>query len=312
MIKRNIEISSEPAHLAVENDQLLILREGETKRSVQGRARIPCEDIGIIIVDQRAVSYSHHALATLVAHGAAVVICGRDHLPVGLLLPLSGHAEVVSRLHDQIAMGAVLRKRLWTQIVVAKVRAQAANLDDSDPSRAKLLALAHRVRSGDPENIEAQAACIYWPRLFDKASEAPFRRRPGVRVPPNDFLDYGYAILRAAVARTLVGAGFNTALGIHHSNRSNAFCLADDLLEPLRPMVDRRVRHLLATGSKALDRDSKSHLLNTTVESVFIGQTSGPLLVALSRYAASLGRCLRGETDSLDIPCSGAEGVGSG
>jgi len=302
MIKRTIEISKEPAHLAVKLDQLLIHRH-DTEPSPT--ASIPCEDIGLVMVDHAQTTYSHHALAKLMEYGAAVVICGQNHLPVGLLLPIPSHTEVVWRIKDQIAAGKPLCKQLWRQVVIAKIRAQAANLEPGSSPCSKLLALARSVRSGDPTNVEAQAARIYWSAwLGDSDSTKTFRRNSA---PPkedaiNAMLNYGYAILRAAVARALVAAGLHPSLGIHHSHRSNTFCLADDLVEPIRPLADARVRDLHQWGMDKLDQGAKAHLLQLLTDPVQVGDQTGPLMVGLHRTVASLVQCYQGVQKKLLLP----------
>ncbi len=299
MIKRTIEISREAAHVAVRDDQLRIVREGQ--RPGEG-ASIPCEDIGLLIVDHPQVSFSHHALARLVEFGAGVVVCGSNHQPAGLLLPMGGHTEVVWRVSDQISAPKPVRKQLWKQIVVAKVRAQAANLPEDSAVHRRLLVLAREVGSGDPKNVESQAARLYWPAWMGEQSGPPFRRDTDGNDPVNAMLNYGYAIFRAAVARALVGAGLLPVLGIHHCNRSNAFCLADDLVEPLRPMMDARVRQLCRRGHDSLIPHTKAALLERMTATVRYGDRSGPLLVALHAYAASLAECLAGRSGTLLIP----------
>lgn len=299
MIKRTIEISREPAHVAARDDQLRIVREGQ--RTNEG-ASIPCEDIGLLIVDHPQVSYSHHALARLVEFGAGVVVCGSDHLPAGLLLPMGSHTETVWRVNDQIRAGKPLRKQLWKQIIVAKVRAQAVNLPEDSAVRRRLHVLAREVGSGDPKNVEGQAARLYWPAWLGEESGTPFRRNTEGKDALNAMLNYGYAIFRAAVARALVGAGLLPVLGIHHSNRSNAFCLADDLVEPLRPIMDARVRQLYRRGHDSLIPHTKAALLERMTATIRYGDRTGPLLVALHAYAASLADCLGGRCGTLLIP----------
>lgn len=301
MIKRTLEISREPAHLSVRNEQLVLKRDGETVGTV------PCEDIGVVLVDHPQTTYTHGALAKLAESDAAVVICGRDHLPAAVLLPMADHSQVVWRLNAQLGVSRPLQKQLWRQIVVAKVRAQAANLPVELAAHRKLLALAREVRSGDPSNIEAQAARVYWANwLGPLAAEesAAFRRDP--ELPGlNSFLNYGYAVLRAAVARAIVAAGLLPSLGIHHRNRANAFCLADDLVEPLRPLVDDRVRELSRQGYEELNQPAKAALLEILAERVAIGngeENVGPLMVQLHRYVASLVRCFAGDERELQIP----------
>jgi CRISPR-associated protein Cas1 len=264
------------------------------------------EDLGVLMVDERSTTYSHAALAQLAEHGCALVVCGRDHAPAGIYLPLSTNTDVLSRLEAQLRASRPTRKRLWSAIVVAKIRAQAANLVHAPEIRSRLLMMARRVRSGDPSNVEAQAARLYWPALFgdQPALQQPFRRRPGdaTAETPNNLLDYGYAVLRAAVARALVSAGLLPALGLRHHNRSNPFCLADDLVEPLRPVMDARVRSLVAEGRVVLDQPTKAELLLELTSTVHMGDRTGPLQVALAAYAASLARSLEGDPSLLVIP----------
>lgn len=308
MIKRTIEISREPAHLCVRLKQLTLKREGLTVGS------IPCEDIGVVVVDHPQATYTHAALAALAEHDATLVVCGRDHLPVALLLPLADHTQVVWRAREQIQASKPLRKRLWRQIVRAKIRAQADNLLPDSPSRRRLLQFAAEVRSGDSTNREAQAAKTYWSAWLIEAPDggradlASFRRDPD-GAGANALLNYGYAVMRAAVARALVAAGLLPALGLHHSHRANAFCLADDLLEPLRPIVDERVRQLLMAGQSELDQPTKTALLELLAIPMETDEGRGPLLVALHRYAASLVQCFQGVAKRLEIPrpCESAD-----
>jgi len=291
MIKRTVEISQQPAHLTVQLDQLLVQRNGDTV------GRIPCEDLGMLLVDQPAVTYTHHALTRLMEFDAAVVVCGRNHLPAGILLPLADHSQVVWRVQLQVDVPKPLVKQLWKQLVQAKIRAQAANLAPG-PARTRLLEIARHVRSGDPANAEGQAARFYWPALF---SETAFRRDPD-GAPPNNLLNYGYAVVRAALARAIVAAGLLPALGLKHCNRANAFCLADDLIEPLRPLVDARVREMLSQGDRELSPGVKAKLLALLAEPVVLRNEQGPLLVNLHRFVASLVACYEGNAKQLDIP----------
>lgn len=337
MIKRTLEISREPAHLSVRNEQLVLKRDGETV------GQVPCEDIGVVLVDHPQVTYTHGALAKLAESDAVVVICGRDHLPAAVLLPMADHSQVVWRLDAQLGVSRPLRKQLWRQLVVAKILAQARSISAELPAHRKLIALAREVRSGDPANIEAQAARIYWLNwLWDddepsepakgtvpcysadsaksgqspseqlKGSVSNFSKQksgadPGFRRDPelpglNSFLNYGYAVVRAAIARAIVAAGLLPSVGLHHRNRSNAFCLADDLIEPLRPLVDDRVRELHRQGYEELNQPAKAALLEVLADRVQFGDEVGPLMVELHRYVASLVRCFTGEAKELEIP----------
>jgi CRISPR-associated protein Cas1 len=304
VIKRTIEISEESLHLAVELDQLRLYRH-EPESGLA--ATIPCEDVGLRVVDHPQATFSHAALSRLMEFGAAVVVCGRNHLPSGLLLPLGNHSEGVARLQEQIRASRPLRKRLWKQIVRAKVRNQAANLAPDSVGRRRLLALADEVKSGDPANIEAQAAKIYWGEWL--GADSGFRRDLDGGDAVNAMLNYGYAVVRAAVGRALVAAGLHPALGIQHSNRSNAFCLADDLLEPLRPFVDRVVRGLHEEGAIELNRQTKAKLLGLLTATVRVGGQEGPLMVALHQTAASLVGCYQGREKRLLLPQEGRPDV---
>lgn len=303
VIKRTLEISREPAHLSVRDEQLILKRNGQIV------GQVPCEDIGIILVDHPQTTYTHGALAKLAEFDAAVVICGRDHLPVAILLPIADHSQVVWRLDAQLKVSRPLAKQLWKQVVVAKIEAQARNLSADQPAHRKLLALAREVRSGDPSNIEAQAAKVYWANWLattdnDELETERFRRDPkGTGL--NNFLNYGYAVVRAAVARAIVAAGLLPSLGIHHRNRSNPFCLADDLIEPLRPLVDDRVRELHRQGYEELNQPAKAALLEILADRVALGvgeENTGPLMVQIHRYVASLVRCYTGDARELQIP----------
>ncbi len=253
----------------------------------------------MVIVDEPGSTYTHQALAKLVASGGVLVVCGPTHMPAGILLPFPEHTEVVWRVQEQIAAGLPLRKQLWKQVIQAKIRAQGRVCPDG-PSRALLESMAKEVRSGDPENIEAQAARVYWQAWLSQTG--PFRRDPDSEDILNGLLNYGYAIMRAAVARALVGAGLLPAIGLHHCHRANAFCLADDLMEPLRPLVDERARDLWLDGCKELGRPAKEALLDVLVTTVRVGEQTGPLMVALHRTVASLVQCYQRKTKELLLP----------
>jgi len=292
MIKRTVEISSGPTYLSIRNGQLVISQEGEVVGTV------PCEDIGLVIVDHPAVTYTHGVLTTLMEHGAVLIACGPDHHPVGYVWPVQANTLHTERLRLQVECSRPVGKRIWRQIVQAKIVAQARNVHADRSTYRKLVNLSRDVRSGDPSNVEAQAAKVYWKALF---AEGTFHRDPD-GPPPNNLLNYGYMAMRAAVARAICAAGLHPSIGFHHRNRYNAFCLADDLVEPLRPFVDARVRALWKQGRLEVDRDSKTALLGVLTETVVIGGETGPLLVALSKMTASLVRVLEGGEKRLEIP----------
>ncbi|WP_437192486.1 type II CRISPR-associated endonuclease Cas1 [Planctomicrobium sp. SH527] len=300
MIKRTIEISQEPAHLSAKQRQLLLKREGSVIAS------FPSEDLGVVVVEHPQTTYTHSALVELAEQDAVLVICGRNHLPCGMLLPVGEHTEVVSRLRLQIAMTAPTKKRVWQQIVRAKILAQAENLTPDSPTERRLKQLAARVRSGDPDNREALAARFYWSAWLMESPQAAEERHPFRRDPDgngiNAMLNYGYAILRAALARSIVSAGLNPALGVQHSNRSNAFCLADDLIEPVRPIVDQLVRNLVFSGESEITPAVKAELLGLLTKEVRTGDVTGPLSIALQRYVVSFVSIMDKDAKQLSVP----------
>lgn len=299
MIKRTLEISSEPTHVSVRHGQL------QLSRDKQVIVTVPSEDLGVVIVDQPQTTYSHAALTTLMAQDVIVVLCGSNHQPCGMLIPFSNHTQVVHRLRIQVDASLPVRKRMWQQLVVAKINGQANNLEPASPAERRLREFAASVRSGDPNNREAHAAKTYWSNWLSNLEKPDpakaFRRDPdgdGL----NGLLNYGYAILRAALARAIVAAGLSPALGVHHSNRSNAFCLADDLIEPLRPLVDLTVRNLAFSGETSLTPVAKAALLKLLTVEMKVGSFNGPMMVSLHRYIASLVRIYEGQGRELEIP----------
>lgn len=291
MIKRTIEISGPESALLVRSAQLVIRREGKDI------GQIPIEDVGVLIVDTPSASYTHSALLRLVECGAVVVLCGENHLPVTLLTALQGNRLLPERMRLQIGMSEPLRKRIWQEIVREKILNQAAVCED-ESMRARILGCARAVRSGDPQNVEAQAARFYWAAWL---VDSVFRRgRDGEE--PNSLLNYGYAVMRAAVARAICGAGLHPALGVGHASKTNAFALADDLMEPLRPLVDRRVRCLWRERQTEVSRETKAALLELLTQTCEMDGQTGPLLVAIERLAVSFVGRLSGEEKGLRFP----------
>lgn len=281
MIKRIVEIGT-PSHLRLDHRQLVVSRDGVEVGT------LPIEDLGVLIIDHPGVSYTHAVLAACFESGVVVVLCDAKHLPSAALLPLSGHSLHAKTLRLQIAAAQPLQKRLWQSIVRAKILEQAGVLRSLVLDDQPLPTYAGRVKSGDPDNVEAQAARIYWGKLFG----AEFRRdrdMEGI----NALLNYGYAILRAAVARAIVGAGLSPALGIHHRSQYDDFALADDLMEPLRPLVDIKVYELARDNPQVVvDKESKNALLQILAWDCRWGATGEsrrlPLLTGLSYYAAGV------------------------
>jgi len=294
MIKRIIEISQAKTYLSVKYGQLLIKQEGEQVSST------PCEDIGVLLVDHQGVTYTHSVFMELLRCGAAIVLCGGDHHPSGMLLPIESNSVQTERFRQQIEAKEPVKKRLWKQIVRAKIKHQAKVVGKDSDVYKSLMALRDRVRSGDPDNIEAQASRKFWPVYLQ---DVTFRRDISGS-PPNNMLNYGYMVMRAAVARALCSAGLLPSLGIHHRNRYNAFCLADDLLEPFRGFVESKVRDIYwDIGSiDELEQSTKAKLLEILYEEVNIAGFKGPLMVGLHRTMASLQRCFEGEQKFIDLP----------
>jgi len=294
MIKRIVEISSARTHLSIKYSQLIIREEGKQVGS------IPCEDIGVLLVDHQGTSYTHCVFTELLRYGAAVVLCGENHHPTGMLLPIESNTLQTERFRQQIEVKEPVKKRLWRQIIRAKIKHQAKLAGKDSDIYPILMLLRHKIRSGDPENIEAQASKKFW---LVYLQQVEFHRDID-GPPPNNLLNYGYMVMRAAVARALCSAGLLPSLGIHHRNRYNAFCLADDMLEPFRGFVEHKVRDICEREGipDELTQPIKAQILELLYEPVTIGDFTGPLMVALHRTAASLQRCFAGEQKELELP----------
>ncbi len=294
MIKRIIEISQRKSYLSISHSQLIIKTDDDKTSS------IPCEDIGVLLVDHKATVYSHSVFTELLKNGAAVVLCNDHHHPAGMLLPIESNSLQSERFRQQVEVKEPIKKKLWKQIIQAKIKNQAKIAGRDSDIYKSLMALRQRVRSGDPDNIEAQASRKFWPLYLQ---DVTFHRDINGG-PPNNMLNYGYTVVRAAVARALCSSGLLPCLGIHHRNRYNAFCLADDLIEPFRGFVELKVRDVYQDKgpSETLTQNIKALLLEVLYEMVTIAGFTGPLLVGLHRTTASLQRCFAGEQKELDLP----------
>ena len=292
MIKRIVTVSTRGLHLKLQ-DRSICFR---LKQEEIGRAHL--DDLGVLIIDSRCVSISSAVLDAYMESNVAVLICGADHHPSGLLLPMAGHNLHTQRLRNQMEATKPTHKRLWQQIIQAKIRGQAATLPKGHAMRLFLDNLATQVHSGDPENMEGQASRRYWPALFE--DKGFIRDRDGDA--PNTFLNYGYMVLRATVARCICGAGLHPAIGLHHHHRANPFCLADDLMEPFRPWVDAEVVLLWKEGYRDMTKDIKLRLLKVLEHQVYVRDGRGPLMVGVQKTVDSLCRCFAGESRSLDLP----------
>ena len=300
MIKRTLFFGN-PAYLSLKNNQLVIkLNEAAMGQDVT--KTIPIEDIGVIVLEDRQITITNGALDALLQNNCAVVTCDEKHMPVGMLLPLEGHTVQSERFRWQIEASLPLKKQLWQQTVQAKIRNQASVLKRmSGAENGCMLAWANDVRSGDSENLEGRAAAYYWKSVFPEM-ERLVRDREGEA--PNNLLNYGYAIVRAVVARALVASGLLPTFGIHHHNRYNAFCLADDVMEPYRPYVDELVIQILRSGTDCskLTTDLKRQLLGLPVKEVTINGQRSPLMNAVTQTTASLCKCFSGELRKVAYP----------
>jgi CRISPR-associated protein Cas1 len=295
MIKRTLYFGN-PAYLKTSNDQLVIEMHdsGETKTA-------PIEDIGIIILDHQQITITQALLAKLLANNTAVITCDNTHHPTGLLLNLDGNTLQSAKFQAQVDASVPLKKQLWQQTVTAKIENQAALLLKQREDQKYLLTLAKEVKSGDSDNCEAQAAAYYWKRIFPDFLEF---RRERYGPPPNNLLNYGYSILRALVARNIVASGLLPTLGIHHRNQYNAYCLADDIMEPYRPYVDQVVCQVIRGNGKYLEMTPamKKVLLAIPAIDVMIDDQKSPLMNAVQRTTASLAKCFENKSRRLLYP----------
>lgn len=308
MIKRTLCFTN-PAYLSLKNSQLLIkLPEVETNSSLPESFRaetiktIPIEDIGVVVLDNKRITITQGVLEALLENNCAVITCNDSHLPVGMHLPLVGNTTQTERMRFQIEASLPLKKQLWQQTISAKIQNQALVLRQMRGTEVRnMLKWASEVKSGDSENLEARAAVYYWQNAFPMIENFT-RSREGVS--PNNLLNYGYAILRAIVARALVSSGLLTTLGIHHRNKYNAYCLADDIMEPYRPYVDRLVMQLYDKypNCEELTKELKAELLQIPVLDVVISGKKSPLMIAVSTTTSSLQKCYSGELRKIVYP----------
>lgn len=308
MIKKTLYFGN-PVYLSLKNAQLVIklpevvknraLPEGFKQMSEITKA---IEDIGVVVLDNKQITITSGVLESLLENNCAVITCDSKSMPVGLMLPLYGNTTQNERFRHQLGASLPLMKQLWQQTIKAKIENQAVVLHECAGEEIKCMKVwAADVRSGDPDNLEARAAAYYWKNLFK--IEGFTRDREGI--PPNNLLNYGYAILRAVVARGLVASGLLPTLGIHHHNRYNAYCLADDIMEPYRPYVDRLVYDMFkeeGLNCSELTKEMKARLLTIpTLETVISGKRS-PLMIAVGQTTASLYKCFSGELRKISYP----------
>jgi CRISPR-associated protein Cas1 len=296
MIKRTLYIGN-PAYLHKNLQQLKVIKPDDNSEI----GSVPIEDIGVVLLDNPQITLTHALMAALLERNVAIISCDAKHLPVGLMLPLDGNTLQTERFLSQIEASEPLRKNLWAQTVKTKIENQAAVLNKAGIDNKRLIALVPQIQSGDPENIEGRAASVYWKLLFEEHEFT--RNRYGEM--PNAHLNYGYAILRAIVARALVGSGLLPTLGIHHSNKYNAYCLADDIMEPYRPFVDWIVYSMVENDeidNDDITREQKAKLLAIASVDITIDGKKSPLIVGLPRTTNSLVECYDGTRRKIIYP----------
>lgn len=295
MIKRTLCFSN-PTYLSVKLNQLVIsFPEKEEKKT------IPIEDIGVVILDSPQITVTQTVLIKLLENNTAVVTCNSSHHPIGLQLCLDGNTLQSERFQKQISASEVLKKNLWQQTIQSKIYNQAMFLQELGIPIRNMLLWSRSVTSGDTKNHEARAAAYYWENLLQ--SHDNFKRERFGEY-PNNFFNYSYAILRAIVARNLVGSGLLPTLGIHHKNKYNAYCLADDIMEPYRPYADRLVLETIqkCPDTEDINKEIKSMLLTLPVIDVKINKQQRPLLVAVAETTASLAQCFAGKRRKIKYP----------
>lgn len=308
MIKKTLYFGN-PAYLSLRNGQLVInlpeivnndtLPQSFKQQNVVLR---PIEDIGVIVIDNKQITITSGLMSALLENNCAVITCDSHSMPIGLHLPLNCNTTQSERFRYQIEASLPLRKQLWQQTIQQKISNQAAILKSCTGAEVKCMHVwANDVRSGDSENMEGRAAAYYWKNLFCHI-DGFTRDRNGIS--PNCILNYGYAILRAIIARSLVGSGLLPTLGIHHHNRYNAYCLADDIMEPYRPYIDRIVYSMVKKygDNITLTKEIKSELLTIPTIDVNIGAKNSPLMIAASQTTASLYKCFSGEQRRIIYP----------
>jgi CRISP-associated protein Cas1 len=297
MIGRIVEVADDQRHLFV-NRGFMVVQDTANDRKELGQ--VPLDDIAAVIGNAHGLSYTNNLLVALAQRGAPFVLCAANHNAIGMVLPIDGNFEQAKRIDAQIAAAQPTHKRLWAAVVRAKLEQQAAALEAAGAPSVPLAALVSKVRSGDPDNIEAQGARRYWGLLFGDT----FRRdQNGDGV--NALLNYGYTVLRACTARSVIAAGLHPSIALHHSNAGNAMRLVDDLMEPFRPVIDLKVWQLLRNGEAHVTPETKRALVRTLYDDMQTSAGATPVMVCTQKLATSLAQVYLGERDKLDLPLPG-------
>lgn len=306
MIKRILAFEN-PAYLKLRNQQMVIeIPEVVYGKGVpdnlrqEGVRTVPIEDIGVVILDNKQITITQALMSALLENNCAIITTNDQHLPIGLYMPLDGNHLQNERFREQLDASEPLKKQMWQQTVTSKILGQAAILEEQGVENKNMLAWAKSVRSGDVENMEGRAAAYYWRNVFHNHNFV--RGQEGD--PPNNLLNYGYAIVRAMVARALVGAGLLPTLGIHHHNRYNAYCLADDIMEPYRPFVDQLVIKMIRKYEDItnITTEMKRDLLGLAYQDVIIDGKRSPMQIATITTAKSVYKCFSGEARKIIYP----------
>ena len=297
MIGRIVEVADDRRHLHV-NRGFMVVQDTEGERKELGQ--VPLDDIAAVIANAHGLSYTNNLLVALSERGAPFVLCAANHNAVGMLLPIDGNFEQAKRIEAQIAASLPTHKRLWAAVVRSKLEQQAAALEAAGAPTAPLTALVAKVKSGDPENVEAQGAQRYWKLLFGDA----FRRdQDGGGL--NGMLNYGYTVLRACTARAVIAAGLHPSIGLHHSHDNNAMRLVDDVMEPFRPIIDLKVWHLRRNGEDTVTPETKRALVRTLYDDMQTDMGATPVMACVQKLATSLAQVYLGERNKLDLPLPG-------
>jgi CRISPR-associated protein Cas1 len=294
MIGRIVEVADDRRHLFAHRG-FLVVQDSEGERKELGQ--VPLDDIAAVIANAHGLSYTNNLLVALSERGAPFVLCAANHNAVGMLLPIEGNFEQSKRIEAQIGASLPTRKRLWATVVRAKLEQQAAALAAKGAPAAPLLALATKVKSGDPENLEAQGARRYWGLLFGEK----FRRDQDAGG-LNALLNYGYTVLRATTARAIVATGLHPSIGLHHSHDNNAMRLVDDMMEPFRPIIDLKVWQLMRNGEDNVTPETKRAIVRTMYDDMLSDAGATPVTVCVQRLATSLAQVYLGQRDKLDLP----------
>lgn len=294
MLGRIIEVAEDNRHLSVHRG-FLVVRTSDDERKELGQ--VPLDDIAAVIANAHGLSYTNNVLISLSERGAPFVLCAANHNAVGMLLPIDGNYEQARRIEAQTHASLPTNKRLWATLVRAKLEQQAGALGATGGNPRLIQALLPKVKSGDPSNIEAQAAKRYWSALFG----SEFRRDKEAGG-SNALLNYGYTVLRSAMARAVVAVGLHPSIGIHHSNDTNAMRLVDDLMEPFRPLVDLKVWQLLRNQENSVTPESKRGLVRVLYDDMQTASGVTPVSVGMQKLAVSLAQVYLGQREKLDLP----------